>query len=108
MKQFETQSTSSVTAKVTPVVLRLGERTRLVFLPLLIDNPNDSRYCVKGTFVYQKKSQTQEWEPISDATLSSLKAGEGYQLELHSDELFRLVGELVQRWPHSFRLVRAN
>ena len=99
MKQFETQSTSSVTAKVTPVVLRLGERTRLVFLPLLIDNPNDSRYCVKGTFVYQKKSQTQEWEPISDATLSSLKAGEGYQLELHSDELFRLVGELVQLYP---------
>jgi hypothetical protein len=70
-----------------------------VFLPLLIDNPNDERHCVKGTFVYQKKLQTQEWEPISESTLSSLKAGEGYQLELHSKELFMLVGELVQLYP---------
>lgn len=60
MKQFETRSTSSKTATVSPVVLRLGERVRLVFLPLLIDNPNDERHCVKGTFVYQKKLQTQE------------------------------------------------
>jgi hypothetical protein len=99
MKQFETRSTSAKTATVSPLVLRLGERVRLVFLPLLIDNPNDERHCVKGTFVYQKKLQTQEWEPISESTLSSLKAGEGYQLELHSKELFMLVGELVQLYP---------
>lgn len=99
MKQFETRSTSAKTAAVSPVVLRSGDRIRLVFLPLLIDNPNDQRHCVKGTFVYQKKLQTQEWEPISESTLSSLKAGEGYQLELHSKELFMLVGELVQLYP---------
>jgi hypothetical protein len=99
MENFETQSTSSVTAKVTPLVLRDGERTRLVFCPMLIDNPNDNRHCVKGTFVYQKKTQAQEWEAITGTTLSSLKAGEGYQLELKSGELFRLVGELVQLYP---------
>ena len=99
MKEFETRSTSSVTAEVSPFVLRQGDRTRLVFLPLLVVNPNDSRHCVKGTFVYQRKTQAQEWEAVVDAALSSLKAGEGYKLELGSAELFRLVGELIQLYP---------
>jgi hypothetical protein len=99
MEKFETQSTSSVTAKVTPLVLRAGERTRLVFCPMLVDNPHDSRHCVKGTFIYQRKTLSQEWEPITETTLSSLKTGEGYQLELKSGELFRLVGELIQLYP---------
>jgi hypothetical protein len=95
MKQIETRSTSSVTAVVSPVVLRSSERRRLVFLPMLVSNPNDRRHCVKGTFIYQKKLQSQEWAPIAETPLSSLKAGEGFQLELHSHELFKLIGDLA-------------
>jgi hypothetical protein len=66
---------------------------------MLVHNPNEPRHCVKGTFVYQRKLQTQEWVPILDTALSSLKAGEGFQLELHSEELFKLIEDLVPLYP---------
>jgi len=67
---------------------------RLVFLPILISNSVDPDACVKGQFVYQRKKKKDEWASVPNLPLSSLKAGEGYKLEIHSGELLALLREL--------------
>lgn len=94
MEQFETRSTSSHTAECTPVVLRESDRVRLVCVPTLVNNPTQPNAAVRGHFVYQRKSRKGEWEPVPTVPLSSLKSGEGYKLELHSEELFTLLRTL--------------
>jgi hypothetical protein len=63
---------------------------RLVFLPTLIENPDNPRSSVKGSFVYQRKGKNDEWMPLSMESLAALKKGEGYRLDLHSAELAAL------------------
>ena len=90
MDSFRTRSTSAMTAVSEPIVLRDMDTRRLVFLPMLVKNPNDPDACVKGIFVYQRKNKRDEWESITTESLGDLKAGEGYKLELHSDEVLKL------------------
>jgi hypothetical protein len=92
--EIRTASTSLNTADCNPIVLRITDRVRLVFLPALVNNNKNLQACVRGTFVYQKKKPTGEWTSITDKSLSSLKTGEGYQLELHSEELLGLLRSL--------------
>lgn len=99
MKEIETRSTSSTTAVCKPISLRERERVRLVFLPTLVQNNESPDACVRGTFVYQKRGKNDEWLSMTDLSLTSLKAGEGYQLELRSGELLTLMTELVQLYP---------
>ena len=88
--EIHVASTSSRTAECDPIVLRETERVRLVFLPELVKNEANPQACVRGTFVYQRKNATAEWAKSTEYSLSSLKSGEGYQLELRSSELFHL------------------
>ena len=85
------KSTSKVTAVVDDIVLRYSERVRLIFRPVIIDNPGDPECAVKGTFIYQRRRKDDEWEDLTGDTLASLKAGEGYKLALHSRELYDLI-----------------
>jgi hypothetical protein len=95
MSEIKTKSTSLRTAECEPIVLRQTDHIRLVFLPMLIDNPAAPEACVRGQFIYQKKLTRNQWGPVTAPTsLSGLKAGETYKLELHSDELLRLLREL--------------
>jgi hypothetical protein len=89
---IEVESTSRSSATCSDIVLREGETTRLLFRPLLVDNPHDARAAVKGTFVHQRKARGQPWQDVTTAKLSTLKAGEGYSLSLRSEELLRLLG----------------
>ncbi len=91
MTEIRTISTSANTADCDPIPLRTTERIRLVFCPLLVKNPNEPAACVKGSFLYQKKNKNDEWSSITGISLASLKSGEGYQLELHSQELLTLM-----------------
>lgn len=84
------RSTSAATADVSPILLRGGERTRLVFVPTLVDNEDNQAASVRGEFVYQKKQQNEVWEEVPAINLSSLRAGEGVHLELKSNELLDL------------------
>ena len=90
MEVVSTRSTSANTAAAEAIVLRLTEQVRLVFVPTIIRNPHQPDACVKGCFVYQRKAKRANWEPITESTLASLRAGEGYKLELHSAELLTL------------------
>jgi len=92
--EIRTASTSSKTADCNPIVLRATDRVRLVFLPELVKNDKNSRACVRGTFVYQKKKMNGEWCSLAEESLGSLKSGEGYRLELHSEELLYLLRSL--------------
>lgn len=90
MDAITTRSTSRVTAEVTDMVLRETLTTRLIFRPMLLDNPNEPEACVKGHFLYQKKSCSDQWEDFETIPFSSLKAGEGYKLEIKSGALLKL------------------
>jgi hypothetical protein len=94
MTQFRTRSTSLMTTVIPEIVLRDGERTRLVFLPVLVENNMNRKAGVKGDFVYQRKLGKDVWVPIRTVPLSSLKAGEGYALNLSSNELLQLFEKL--------------
>jgi hypothetical protein len=94
MDTIETRSTSARTAEVPPIVLRQTDTVRLLFCPLLIDNAANPEASVKGEFVYQKKGRADDWVPVERLSLGSIKKGEAYKLELHSDELHKLGTEL--------------
>ena len=91
MKKIETQSTSLKTAECSPITLRLSEQVRLVFVPTLVDNEKVPDACVRGHFVYQRKVKKDEWASSTSVSLTSLKSGEGFKLELHSQELLALM-----------------
>ena len=87
MREICTSSTSSKTLEVSDLVLRKTKTTRLIFKPIIIDNPHDKDASVKGQFVFQRKSQKNEWKECNSFPLSKLKANEWVKLELHSSEI---------------------
>jgi len=95
MTQFETRSTSRRTAECNPIILRDGDQVRLVFAPTLVDNPANPKASVDGHFMYQRKVRSGRWMPVASVALSTLKAGEGFKLTLHAQELRTLLEGLV-------------
>ena len=83
-------STSSSSAIGSPIVLRETTTTRLVFVPSLIDNPNEASAALKGEFKYQRKTASQAWEEFETIPLSGIKSGEGFKLALDSSETLKL------------------
>jgi hypothetical protein len=98
MDEIQIRSTSRSSAEAEPIVLRLKDTVRLVFIPTIVENKHDSDACVKGTFVYQKKSKKNQWENIKDINLNSLRPAEGVQLEIKSAELLHLLRKLADLW----------
>lgn len=94
MEEITTKSTSRVTAQASDIAIRETAITRLIFRPIIIDNPNDRNASIKGNFLFQRKSQNEQWDDFETIPLSSLKIGEGYKLELKSAELLNLINEL--------------
>lgn len=90
MERIDTHSTSARTAEASPIVLREGPLTRLVFVPTIVDNTEHPLENVRGAFVYEKKGKKDEWLPIDRESLSSIKIGDRFKLELSSHELFTL------------------
>jgi hypothetical protein len=95
MTQVKTRSTSQRTATVDPIILREGERVRLVFVPTLVDNSRNAKASVNGCFVYQKKLPSGRWSDVRTLSLSSLREGDEFKLTLHADELWNLLQRLV-------------
>ncbi|MFJ2028616.1 Shedu immune nuclease family protein [Streptosporangium sp. NPDC087985] len=86
-EEIAIRSTSRNTADIEPIVLRSGERARLVFKPELVAKQDDAPPVVRGTFVYQKKRPSGVWQNYDSINLSSLKDGEGVRLALRSEEV---------------------
>lgn len=90
-EEYRVTSTSAQSAKGDPIVLRETEngQRRLVFVPQMVNNPNNSDHSVKGTLVYERKKGN-SWNPLDEEHLNSLEAGEGFKVELKSAALFKL------------------
>lgn len=95
MDEIHTVSTSRVTAQASDVVLRETTTTRLIFRPIILENLKNRGASVKGNFLFQRKSRNNQWTDFETIPLSSLKAGEGYKLELKSEELLILFREIT-------------
>lgn len=74
--------------------MRVTETTRLVFRPLLLENERDPSAAVKGEFIFQRKKPTDAWEDHAELKLSQLKASDWVKLELHSNELLKLMTDV--------------
>jgi hypothetical protein len=85
------RSTSLNSAVAEDIVLRLNENTRLIFRPMVVNNPSFPAECVKGHFIYQRKLKATEWEDTKSISLTNIKAGDGINIELKSKELFTLI-----------------
>ena len=90
MEEIKVSSTSRSSAITDDIILREKETTRLVFRPLIVDNAQNQEASVKGTFIYQRKSRSQEWEDYRTLNLNRLKSGEWVQLALNSAEILKL------------------
>lgn len=91
MDRIETQSTSRKTATTSDIVLREGPQARLLFRPEIVDNTGRPEAAVRGRFFYQKKKLSDQWIEFDRLPLTSVKADEGYQLEINSSELYTLL-----------------
>lgn len=88
MEKFTTQSTSRYSQKVLdPIVIYEGERTRCIFCAETNDAKLEQGETVSGTIIHQRKKQNDEWEDISEYTLTNLKAGEGVKLHFDSKQI---------------------
>jgi hypothetical protein len=87
MEKITTKSTSLHTALASELILRETTMTRLVFQPMLVDNPSEKKASIKGRFVFQKKGKNEKWEDVKTAGLSQVKKGEEVTLPLKSGEL---------------------
>lgn len=94
MDSIDVVSTSSQSAVCSDIVVRELQNVRLLFRPEIVDNPRDPAACIRGTFAYQRKGKHDSWTDAQYSTLSTLKKGEGYQLELKSGELLPLLRQL--------------
>ena len=95
MEEITIKSTSRFTVEATDIGLRETETTRLIFRPVIIENPNNTNACLKGSFLFQRKSKNEQWEDFETISLASLKMGEGYKLGLDSAELLKFMKEIV-------------
>src|SRR5258708_1411431 len=91
---IRTRSTSSRTSKLDPIVLREGPQSRLVFIPVLVQNNKNPAAGINGEFLYQKKARDAVWIDYRTIPLTSLKKDEGYVLGLKSAELLTLYESL--------------
>lgn len=94
MEKITVKSTSSSSAECSDIILRVTGTTRLIFRPMLVENPTDADAGIKGTFLFQRKTPSSEWVDFETISLTTLKSGEGYKLKIKSAELLNLFEEL--------------
>lgn len=89
--QITLRSTSTNSAVANDIVLRQTESTKLLFRPIVVNNPHDSEACIKGWFIFQRKESGRHWEECESLPLSSLRGGEWMKLELKASEVLTLL-----------------
>ena len=102
-KRIQIRSTSLSSANGTDIILdeiplKENEKFRLIFRPVIVDNPHDSEACVRGHFLYQRKKDGDSWNDHKTLDLSHLKSGEWIKLELKAGELKKLIDELKKHY----------
>jgi hypothetical protein len=89
-RDYEMDSTSRQSARLSDVTLRQTSETRLVARPEIVDNRQSPEAGVKVTLIHQRCSPGGKWEDVPSEPLSKLKAGEGVCLHLDSATTLQL------------------
>ena len=66
--------TSRQLADVNPIIVRTTSTTKLIFRPVLLDNPKNPSAAMDGTFIFERKSPNGQWSDFTALPLSKLKA----------------------------------
>jgi len=96
VKKVTVQSTSIDHAVCSDIILRETGTTKLIFRPEIVSNKKNPEASVRGTFIFQKKKPSGDWDDYKTMNLSQLKDGEWIKLELHADEVLELAEGLNQ------------
>jgi hypothetical protein len=94
IEESKIRSTSKSSAECDEIILKQTDRVRLIFKPTIVENPKNKEACVKGVFIYQRKSKNNLWTDQQTTTLAKVKQGEIIKFPLHSAELLRLIQNL--------------
>lgn len=89
-RPIRVSSTSRQTADIDPIVLRETSTTRLIFRPVLLDNPGNPEAPMDGALIFQRKAPGDEWTDFTALLLSKLKAQEWVKIDLRAAELLTL------------------
>lgn len=54
---IDVMSSSSNTANISPIPLKVSDKTRLRFVPIMVNNPNDPQKSVEGKIVFERKKK---------------------------------------------------
>ena len=95
---IKTRSTSRASAWSEDIELRRTSKTLLVFRPEIVDNPHDHAASVKGTFIFQVKKPSGNWDDYKTIDLNRLRDNEWIKLELKSEEVRTLFLALERRY----------
>ena len=85
--------TSFHTAELSDIVLSETPRTKTVFAPVHVDNPNDMEKQLKGSIIFQKPKQDSGEVRI---TRRDIHSGEYVELSLDTGETYNLANGLAQ------------
>jgi len=97
-EEITLKSTSLTSVEVPPIVLRETKTSRLLFYPLIVENKDNPKASVKGKFCFQRKGKNDDWENYKELDANKLRAGEWTQLDIHSEELYKLITELDKHY----------
>ncbi len=89
--QIVVEATSSATANVSPIILYQSDTdvTRIIFEPTLVDNIHDSRKCISGKLIYEKRNKWDAY-PTEKTTPKSIRAGEVMEISLGTTAVMNL------------------
>lgn len=119
MKSIKAKSIAKWMAQIDDIELRKTDKIRLIFRPLILDNDNNPEANIRGSFIYQKKWNKENWDDFDNISLSTLKNGEWFKLELHSQEVSDLFSNFekiktiyekywIQYWENDFYITDKN
>ncbi len=74
-------------ATTNGVVIKHNTQFRYIFVPSLVDNPNDPTKNVRARIIVQKKKKNENWEDFNSLKLSDLRAGEYFNVDIPSESL---------------------
>ncbi len=75
-------------------MVRASDAVRLIFRPTIVENRSNPEAAVRGLFLYQRKLKASDWVDFETIPLNSVKSGEGYKLEIKSEELLAIFRQL--------------
>lgn len=90
---YTTESTSSTSAKVNPIILASTGSTRRILKPTIVKNASQEEACIRIELIYERTGKN-GFEPVEPPNLAKIKAGEALSCSLNSEETLGVYNEL--------------